>query len=131
MPGDLKDAVGSGLLAIGCRFRFSGELDDQLLRLDLDARDMGVDEAAVVNRLGRLEVLSNRFDDQRLDLGCRDPADRSGALGCALEQGGRQIVPVLDAALAGMARGHAIAAVIEDAAGQEVPRTSSSWPCDC
>ena len=28
----------------------SGKLDDQLLRLDLDARDVGVDEAAVVNR---------------------------------------------------------------------------------
>jgi hypothetical protein len=32
------------------------------------------------------------------------------------------IVSILDAALAGVARGHPIAAVIEDAAGQQGPR---------
>ncbi len=95
------------------------KLDDQLLRLDLDARNVGVDEAPVVNRLRWLEMLPNRSCDQRLDLGCRHSAYRSGAFGLALEQGGRQIVPVLDAPLADVARRHAIAAVIEDAAGQQ------------
>ena len=43
-----------GLLAPFAIWPFdSGKLDDQLLRLDLDARDVGVDEAAVVN-LARL-----------------------------------------------------------------------------
>ena len=82
-----------------------GKLDDQLLRLDLDARNVGVDEAAVVNRLRQFEMLPNRSDDQRLDLGCRHPAYRSGALGLALEQGGRQIVSVLDAAPCGHGSG--------------------------
>ena len=64
-------------------------------------------------------MLANRSDDQRLDLGCRHSTYRSGALGLALEQGGRQIVAVLDAALADVARAHAVAAVIEDAADQQ------------
>jgi hypothetical protein len=50
-------------------------VDDQLLRLDLDARDVGLDEAAVVNRRHWFEMLPNRPYDQRLDLGRRHPAD--------------------------------------------------------
>ena len=37
----------------------------------------------------------------------------------AVQQCGRQIVSVFDVPLAGVARAHAIAAVIEDAAGQQ------------
>jgi hypothetical protein len=47
------------LLAIGYRVRFAGEVDDQLLRLNLNACDPGGNEAAVVNRLGWFEVLAN------------------------------------------------------------------------
>ena len=53
-------------------------------------------------------------------------AHRSSPLGCAIEQGGREVVAVLDAALAGMAWGHAIAAIVEDAAGQQ-SLGRSSW----
>lgn len=53
LPRDMKAAIGPLLLAIGCRFRFFDKADDQLLRLDLNARDPGVYEASVVNRLGR------------------------------------------------------------------------------
>ena len=70
----MKDAISSGLLASSCRFRFFGKADDQLLRLHLHARDPGMNEASIVNRLGRFEVLPNRFDDQRLDIRCRHPA---------------------------------------------------------
>jgi hypothetical protein len=49
----------------------------------------------------------------------RERLYRPGLLGFALEQDGRQIVSVLDAALAGVARGHPIAAVIEDATGEQ------------
>jgi hypothetical protein len=51
-----------------------GKLYDQLLCLDFDPRDVGVDQAAVVNRRRWLEMLSNRLDDQCLDIGCRNPA---------------------------------------------------------
>ena len=108
------------------------KLDNQLLRMDLDARNVDVDEAPVVNRLRWLEMVSNRplppGSRSRLPaLGGIDPA-RSG---CAVEQGGREIVPILDAPLAGMARAHAIAAVIEDAASQQSLGPASLWLCNC
>ena len=53
--------MGVGFLAIGCRLWVAGYLDDQLFRLNLNARDPGSNEAAVVNRPGRFEVLPNRF----------------------------------------------------------------------
>ena len=67
-------------------------------------------------------MLPNRLDHQRLDLDRRDAAHRAGTVSCAVEQGGGQIVPVFGAALTGVARAHAIAAVIEDATGEQVPR---------
>ena len=64
-------------------FRFFEPVGPTLFRLDLDACNVGTDEASVVNRLGWLEVLPNRSDYQRLDLSCRHTAHRSGAFGCA------------------------------------------------
>ena len=40
-------------------------------------------------------------------------------LGGTLEEGGRQVVSVFDLTLAGMARAHAVAAVIKEAADQQ------------
>src|ERR1700692_4434597 len=114
---DLKGGVGCRLLAIASLC--FGKLDDQLLRLNLDSCDVSLDEAPVVNLLRWSEMLANRPDDQRLDVGCRHAAHRSGALGCAMEKGAGQVVSVLEAALADMARAHAVAAVIEEAAGQQ------------
>ena len=67
-----------------------------MLRLNLNARDSGGNEASVVNTLGR-------FED------------------CALDEGRGQIVSVFDIALAGVAWGHAVAAIIVDATGQKSP----------
>jgi hypothetical protein len=93
-----------------------GELNDQLLWLDLDARNVGVDEGPIVVNRGRwFDVIANRSNDQRLDLGCGNSVNRSRALSLALEKGGREIIAVLDSPLAGMARGHPVTAVIEDA----------------
>jgi hypothetical protein len=47
------------------------------------------------------------------------PADRTGLLGLALDQGRRQIIPVFDAALASVGRGHPVTSIIEQAPGQE------------
>jgi hypothetical protein len=44
LPGDTKVVKGVGFLAIGCRVRFAGYLDDQLFRLNLNARDPGSNE---------------------------------------------------------------------------------------
>ena len=101
-PGDTKSAIGKGLLTIGCCVRFADEADDQLLRLNLNTRDSGGNEASVVNTLGR-------FED------------------CALDEGRGQIVSVFDIALAGVAWGHAVAAIIVERPVRE-PRISSIWP---
>src|SRR5262249_42024302 len=77
------------------------------------------DEDCLLNLSRLIEVVSNRSHDQALDLGCRNSTDASSPLRLALEQGGGQIVAVLDAPLADVARRHAIAAVIEDASSQQ------------
>src|SRR5215203_6017814 len=46
------------------------------------------------------------IDDHGLDLGCRDPRDRSGLAPAALGEDRRDIVAIADTALLGRARGH-------------------------
>src|SRR6202140_3653084 len=117
LPRDLKGGVGCRLLAIASRC--FGKLDDQLLRLNLDSCDVRLDEGPAVNLLRWFEMLRTRPDDQRLDVGCRPAGHRPGALGGAMEKGAGQVVSVLEAALAAMARAHSVAAVIEETAGQQ------------
>src|SRR5262245_23439834 len=69
-------AVGSGSLV---------QFDDQLPKPNLDPRDVGIDKAAVVDSLGRLDMVANRLNDQILNLGSRDPAYRSGPLRLPLQ----------------------------------------------
>ena len=98
-----------------------GQLDHHLIGLDLDPGNVGVDEIRVSN-LGRLiEVFLKKPvpQDQALDLGCRDTTDGSGPFRLALEQGRGQIVAVLDAAVADVARRYTNAAVIEDPSSQQ------------
>ena len=87
--------------------------------MDLHADGMSLDQKPVIDRQLRFDMLANRLDNHRLDLGGRYSSHRSGALGCAVEQSGRQIVAVLGAGLAGMGGAHAIAPIIEDTAGQQ------------
>jgi hypothetical protein len=79
---------------------------------------VGVNEHRVLDLRGLIEVVSNSSHDQALDLGCRDSTDGPGQFRLALQQGRGQIVAVLDAPLADVARRHAIAAVIEEPSGQ-------------
>ena len=61
------------------------KLDDQLVRLDVDPDDIIVDEGCVLD-VGRfVEVTSNTFYDEGLDLICWDPADSSGLFLCLPE----------------------------------------------
>jgi hypothetical protein len=84
--------------------------------LDLDAGDMILDKKCVRD-LGRFsETISHSFDDQGLDLVCRDPIDGARLFRSALQEGRRDVVPVLDAAPSRMARCHSVASIVEDAA---------------
>jgi hypothetical protein len=81
--------------------------------LDLDPDDVIVDEGCVLD-VGRfVEVTSNTVYDESLDLVRLDPADSSGLLRLALQKGGRDVVPVLDASLSDMARRHLMTAIVE------------------
>src|SRR5262249_13135871 len=108
------DIATAPLLAIDTLY--IGEFDDQPVRLDLDPGDPIVDEDRVLDLGGCFEVTPNRFCDEGLDLVCRDPADGSGLFGSALQQGGRDVVAVLDGSLSDMAWGHSMTAIIVDAA---------------
>jgi len=44
--------------------RWLGKLDNQPAQLDIDARNVSMDETPVVNGLRGLEMVTNRFDDQ-------------------------------------------------------------------
>ena len=78
-----------GRFAFASRFAAlaSVKFDDELIRLDLDPDDMIVDEDCVFDLGGFVEVISNGFGDEVLDLFCRDSADGAGLLGPALQQG--------------------------------------------
>jgi hypothetical protein len=77
---------------------------------------MIVDEDCVLGLDGRIEVTSNRFYDEGLDFFCRDPFYGPSLFSLPVQKCGRDVVAVLDASPAGMARRHPMAAVIEDAA---------------
>ena len=105
-----------GSLSFGIGTFCIGKLDDQLVRLDLDPDDVIVDEGCVLD-LGRsVEVTSNTFYDEGLDLIRWDSADSSGLFRLALQKRGRDVVPVLDASLSDMARCHLMTAIVVDAA---------------
>jgi len=48
----------------------------------LDPGDVGIDKATIADGLGRFDMVANQLNDQILNLGGRDPAYRSGTLGC-------------------------------------------------
>jgi hypothetical protein len=62
-----------------------GKLNDQLIRLHLDSRNVSFDEALVVNRLCGFQMLPNRLDHERLDVSRGHSAHRSRTVRCAIE----------------------------------------------
>jgi hypothetical protein len=77
---------------------------------------MSLDEDCILNLSGRVEGPANRICNESFNLVSRNPADGLACLARALQQGRRDVVPVLDASLADMARGHSMAAIVVDAA---------------
>ena len=86
MPGNMKGIAGTRAAPLGLLCR--GKLDDELIRLDLDADHMRLHDAGVVVGLLQFEMLPDGFDHQRLDLDGRHPRHRSGFRGPPIEQGG-------------------------------------------
>ncbi len=65
-------------LALKIGFLRLCKLNNQLLRLDFDARNVSIDEASVVNLDHRFKMSPNRLRDQLLDVSCRYSPYRSG-----------------------------------------------------
>jgi hypothetical protein len=63
------------------------EFDNELIRLDLNPDDMGVDKNCVLDLSGLTEVVANGLADEGFDFLCRDPADGAGLPGPSLQQG--------------------------------------------
>jgi hypothetical protein len=61
--------------------------DGELVRMDLDADDMGADKAPVIGLCGVLEMHANGTCEESLDLGRRHPTHRSGTPRLAMQQG--------------------------------------------
>ena len=66
-----------------------------------------------------VRMLRHRVADQGLDLGGGHSGDRSDELRLALNQGRGDVVAIPEPVLAAVARGHAVAAVVEHAAQQQ------------
>ena len=110
------------------------EPDVQCLRFDDHARDMALDQLAVRKRgLGFCcvhccKVPADAVAHEGLDLGGRHAGD-AACLGLAILQDRmRHIIPVAHAALVRMRRAHAVAAVVEEAAGQNGGRAPEPDP---
>jgi hypothetical protein len=86
---------------------------------------MPFDQGAIRDRGWRLgfnncsTVSVKSVEHQRLDLGSRHARDAAGLLLSMLQQRVRDIVPVAHSELVGVGRAHAVAAVVEDAPGQD------------
>ncbi len=89
--------------------------------MDLEALEMPLDEGGRFIRPDRpfAGMAADGLDHHLLDLGCWRAPDDAGLLGPPLRQGAAHVVAVAHAALAGMGRRHAVAAAVEDAAGED------------
>src|SRR3954451_9219260 len=84
-----------------------------------DALDLRLDQGSVLKGSVVRVRGPESIDHHGLDLGCRDPRDRSGLAPAALGKDRRDIVAIADTALLGRARGHRVPAVVEDAADEK------------
>jgi len=98
---------------------FAQQRDGDLGPPHLDLPNIGGDHLGVI--AGRIvsDVPADRIENNGFDLCRRHAGHRPGGLRLSLDQGGRYVVAVPRSALAAVARAHAVAAVIEDAARQQ------------
>src|SRR6267142_2072499 len=89
----------------------------------LNPRHVGIDKAAVIDTLGRLDMVANRLNDQIFNLGGCDTAHRSGRLSLPLQEGRGKVISVSQPLLARVARGHAVPTVVKKVSHQQSIRT--------
>ena len=90
---------------------------------------LGLDQRSV-NKIGIVRVgRAKRIDDGGLDFGCGHAGDSSGLAPAALSEDRGHVVAIADAALLGRARGHPVAAIVEDAADEQSARRCAPDPC--
>lgn len=87
------------------------------LGLKLDPFEMLSYQASVIHLTWRLEMLAKRLDHCCLNLRGWDAHYRSGFIGATLKQNARQVVAIPAPGFGRVTWAHAIASVIEDAAG--------------
>src|SRR5260370_4300658 len=95
--------------------------------------DMALDKVAITIGQWRAgaaggEVIAQRRNDERLELGGGNAADRSGRVRFLLPHGLGDVITVARAALVGMGRAHAAAALIKDAAEPRARRPAQTAP---
>jgi hypothetical protein len=118
----------AGIFTLNQCFPRGNETDLQCLRPDKHARDMAFDQL-VVRKAGRrlfshrCKVPADTVTDEALDVGSRHPGNTAGFGLAILQQRLRDIIPVVRALLIRMRQAHAVAAVVEKAAGQKSDRT--------
>src|SRR5215204_6226378 len=78
-----------------------------------DALDLRLDQGSVLKGSIVRVCGPECIDDHGLDLGCRDPRDRSGLAPAALGEHRGDVIAIADAALLGRARRHRVAAVVK------------------
>jgi hypothetical protein len=100
------------------------QLQFDVLRGERHMLEMVFDQFSLIPdglRVGaaRLQVIAQRRHDERLDFSRRHAADQSGCLRVLLQHGLGDIVAIAGASFVGVARAHAVAAIIEEATAQE------------
>ncbi len=75
--------VSSATLSVLWRLQF----DRQLVGLDFDSDDMGVDEVAIIGLCGIPEMLTDGTSDEGFDLSRRNPAHRSDTPWLSVQEG--------------------------------------------
>src|SRR5215211_4542898 len=130
-------AVDAGPLYFGGEVVCDGKMEFQRLSLHDHALEMALDQIAIANGGGvlcfthRCEVLAQAVEHQLLDVGGRHAGDAACLRLSLLQDCVRHVIAVAQADLVGVRRAHAIAAVVEDAAGEDGGRAlEPKLPCD-
>jgi hypothetical protein len=86
--------------------------------------EMALEEVAIIvgqplPAATRVEVVAQRRNDKRLNLGGGYAADQSGRRGLSLQHGLGDVIAVAGAALVGVSWAHAVAAMVKQAPTQD------------
>ena len=112
----------SGIVRLG-RLEALPQSELEMVESQRHALEMALEEVTII--IGQLpgaagaEMVAQRRNDERLNLGGGNAADQSGRLGLSLQHDLGDVIAVAGAALVGMAWAHAVAANVKQAAGQD------------